>query len=149
MDPPIGDDDGLEGRRDEGWRSTGKKDEKGASRRRLIESGSKNRKKLRFQMCSVSSQVVSGTEGQVLGNLFFLVADHPGHGWWTTEPAMKAAMADPTFTLEHCKEDVEYLTVHMAGLMGEVDPPNVPAPWLNPLPTLAILSDIVDSLGHS
>jgi hypothetical protein len=59
---------------------------------------------------------------------------------------MKAAMADPTFTLEHCKRMWKYLTVHMAGLMGEVDPPKCPAPWLN-LPKLwRFCQDIVDSL---
>lgn len=87
----------------------------------------------------------AGTDGQVLGNLFFLVADTQGMGWWTTEPAMQSAMNDPTFTLEHCKRMWKYLTVHMAGLMGEVDPPNCPAPWLN-LPTLwQFCKDIVDS----
>lgn len=87
----------------------------------------------------------AGTDGQILGNLFFLVADTQGMGWWTTEPALKAALADPTFTLEHCKRMWKYLTVHMAGLMGEVDPPKCPAPWLN-LPKLwRFCQDIVDS----
>ena len=87
----------------------------------------------------------AGVDGQVLGNLFFLVADTQGMGWWTTEPAIKAAIADPTFTVEHCKRMWKYLTVHMAKLMGEVAPPNCPAPWLN-LPKLCqFCKDIVDS----
>jgi hypothetical protein len=87
----------------------------------------------------------AGTEGQVLGNLFFLIADTQGMGWWTTEPAMKAAMTDSLFTLEHLKRMWKYMTVHMAGLMGEVDKPKCPAPWLN-LPKLwRFCQDIVDS----
>jgi hypothetical protein len=87
----------------------------------------------------------AGTDGQVLGNLFFLIADTQGMGWWTVEPAIQAAIADPTFTVEHCKRMWKYLTFHMAGLMGEVDPPNCPAPWLN-LPKLwQFCKDIVDS----
>ena len=87
----------------------------------------------------------AGTDGQTLGNLFFLVADTQAMGWWTIEPAMQAAMADSTFTLEHCKRMWKYLTLQMAGLMGEVDPPKCPAPWLN-LPKLwQFCKDIVDS----
>ena len=88
----------------------------------------------------------AGVDDQVLGNLFFLVADTQGMGWWTAEPAMKQALNDPTFTLEHCKRMWKYMTVHMAKLMGDVDPPRCPAPWLN-LPKLSqFCKDIVDSL---
>ena len=87
----------------------------------------------------------AGTEGQILGNLFFLVADTQAMGWWTAEPAIKVAIADPDFSLEHCKRMWKYMTYHMAGLMGEVDHPNCPAPWLN-LPKLwQFCKDIVDS----
>lgn len=88
----------------------------------------------------------AGTDGQVLGNLFFLVADTQAMSWWTIEPAMKAALEDPTFTLEHCKRMWKYLTVHMARLMGEVDPPKCPAPWLNLPKLVQFCNDIVDSL---
>ena len=87
----------------------------------------------------------AGTDGQVLGNLFFLVCDLQAMGWWTIEPAILAAIDDPSFTLEHCKRMWKYLTVHMASLMGEVDMPKCPAPWLN-LPKLwQLCKDIVDS----
>lgn len=87
----------------------------------------------------------AGTDGQVLGNLFFLACDTQAMGWWTIEPAMLAAMDDSTFTLDHLKSMFKYLTVHMAGLMGEVAHPNCPAPWLN-LPKLwKFCKDIVNS----
>jgi len=83
--------------------------------------------------------------GQVLGNLFFLVADTQAMGWWTSEPAMKMAMEDEEFSLEHCKKMWKYVNVHMAKLMGDEDPPGCPAPWLN-LPKLRDFAlDIVDS----
>lgn len=47
--------------------------------------------------------------GQVLGNLFFLVADTQAMGWWTAEPAMKFAFEDPMFTVEHCKRMWKYI----------------------------------------
>jgi hypothetical protein len=89
----------------------------------------------------------ASVDNQVLGNLLFQVADTQGMGWWTAEPAMKQALEDPTFTVEHCKKMWKYMTVHMAKLMGDVAPPRCPAPWLN-LPKLTKLcNDIVDSLG--
>lgn len=88
----------------------------------------------------------AGVDGQVLGNLFFQLADTQALGWWTAEPAMKQALNDPTFTLEHCKRMWKYLVVHMASLMGRTDPPACPAPWLN-LPKLTLFcDDIVNCL---
>jgi len=87
----------------------------------------------------------AGVDGQVLGNLFFLVADTQGMGWWTAEPAMKQALNDPTFTLEHCKRMWKYMTVHMAKLMGDVDPPRCPAPWLNLPKLVQFCNDILGS----
>jgi hypothetical protein len=88
----------------------------------------------------------AGVDDQVLGNLFFQVADTQAMSWWTAEPAMKQALGDPTFSLEHCKRMWKYMTVHMASLMGRADPPNCPAPWLN-LPKLTeFCSDMVDCL---
>ena len=88
----------------------------------------------------------AGTDGQVLGNLLFLVSDTQAMGWWTIEPAIRSAIADPVFTLEHCKRMWKYLTVHMAKLLGNTAPPQCPAPWLN-LPKLTELcNDLVDSL---
>lgn len=87
----------------------------------------------------------AGTDNQVLGNLFFLVCDTQAMGWWTVEPGMLAALDDPEFTVEHCKNMWKYLTVHMADLMGETALPNCPAPWLN-LPKLTkFCHDIVNS----
>ena len=73
----------------------------------------------------------AGVDGQVMGNLFFQVADTQGMGWWTTQPGMAGLLSDPDFTVDHCKKTFKYLTRHMAELMGEVDPPNCPAPWMN------------------
>ena len=87
----------------------------------------------------------AGVGGQVLGNLFFLMADTQAMGWWTAEPAMKYAFEDPTFTVEHCKRMWKYVNLHMAKLMGDTDPPGCPAPWLN-LPKLKeFAEDIVES----
>ncbi len=88
----------------------------------------------------------AGVDGQVLGNLFFLVADTQSMGWWGAEPAMKQALEDPTFSLEHCKRMWKYMIVHMGKLMGDQDPPACPAPWLN-LPKLTRFTlDIVNCL---
>lgn len=77
---------------------------------------------------------------QVLGNLFFLVADTQAIGWWGAEPAMKLAMADPEFDLEHCKKMWKFMVVHVGKLMGTSHSPECPAPWLN-LPKLAKVCD--------
>jgi hypothetical protein len=87
----------------------------------------------------------AGTDGQILGNLFFLVADTQAMGWWTAEPAIKSAIDDPDFSVKHCKRMWKYMTYHMANLMGDLDPPKCPAPWLN-LPKLwQFCKDIVDA----
>jgi Cucumopine synthase C-terminal helical bundle domain len=83
-----------------------------------------------------------GTRNQYLANLFFQVADTQAMSWWTAEPAMWQALADPDLSVDACKRFWKYMTVHMAHLMGDVDPPKCPAPWLN-LPTLAALCDDV------
>ncbi len=87
----------------------------------------------------------AGTAGQALGNLFFLVCDTQALGWWTAEPAIKAALADPTFDVEQCKRMWKYMSVHMAKLMGDVDPPTCPAPWLNMPKLVAYCDDVVEA----
>jgi hypothetical protein len=89
----------------------------------------------------------AGVDGQAFGNLFFLVADTQGMGWWTAEPAMKQAFADDTFTLEQLKRMWKYMVLHMAKLMGDVDPPECPAPWMNLAKLTKFTNDIVDSFG--
>ena len=88
----------------------------------------------------------AGSHGQYLSNLLFLVADTQAMSWWTVEPAMLQALDDPELDLKACKKFWVYTTVHMAHLMGDVDPPRCPAPWMN-LPKLSELADeIVESL---
>ncbi|MBS7702219.1 hypothetical protein [Chelatococcus asaccharovorans] len=87
----------------------------------------------------------AGTAGQALGNLFFLVCDTQALGWWTAEPAMKAALADPTFDVEQCKRMWTYMNVHMAKLMGDIDPPTCPEPWLNMPKLVAYCNDMVEA----
>jgi hypothetical protein len=82
----------------------------------------------------------AGTHGQYLANLIFLVADTQALGWWTAEPAMQQALADPEMPLEHCKKMWKYVNAHMAHLMGDVDPPKCAGPWMN-LPKLANFCD--------
>lgn len=86
----------------------------------------------------------AGTAGQGLGNLFFLVCDTQALGWWTAEPAIKAALADPVFDVEQCKRMWRYMSVHMAKLMGDVDPPTCPTPWLNMPKLVAYCDDVVE-----
>lgn len=87
----------------------------------------------------------AGTDGQVFGNIFFLVADTQAMSWWTVDPAMKQAMNDPGFSLENLKSMWKDMTVHMAKLMGDVDAPGCPAPWLN-LPKLSqFCNDVVEA----
>ncbi len=87
----------------------------------------------------------AGTHGQYLANLFFLVADTQAMGWWTAEPAMQRALADPDLSVEHCKKMWTYVCNHMGHLMGDAAPPKCPAPWLN-LPTFSrFCDDIVES----
>ena len=73
----------------------------------------------------------AGTDGQSLGNLFFLAADMQAVGWWTAAPAMKQALEDPDLSVEDCKRFWKYMTMHMVQLMGDISEPNCPAPWLN------------------
>ena len=87
----------------------------------------------------------AGVDGQCLGNLFFLVADTQAMGWWTIEPTIKQALEDPSFTLDHLKTMWKYMTVHMARLLGESDPPGCPAPWMNLGKLSKFCADIVDS----
>jgi hypothetical protein len=87
----------------------------------------------------------AGTRGQYLSNLFFQVADTQAMSWWTAEPAMRLALADPDLSVEACKKFWKYMTVHMAHLMGDVDPPNCPAPWMNLRTLTQLCDDVVES----
>ena len=74
----------------------------------------------------------AGVNGQVLGNLAFLaVGDPQALGWGTVQPGMAGLLSDPDITLESCKKTFKYMSRSTAELLGEVDPPNCPAPWLN------------------
>jgi hypothetical protein len=86
-----------------------------------------------------------GVRHQYLSNLFFQVADTQAMSWWTAEPAMWLALEDPDLPVEACKKFWLYMTVHMAHLMGDVDPPKCPAPWLN----LKSLTDLCDEVVES
>ncbi len=82
----------------------------------------------------------AGTGGQYLSNLVFQVADTQAMSWWTAEPAMQQALADPDLDVEHCKKFWKYVNHHMAHLMGDVAQPNCPGPWMN-LPTYSQFAD--------
>lgn len=73
----------------------------------------------------------AGTDGQNLGNFFFIAGDMQVIGWWTSPPAMKQAIADPDLDVEACKKYWKYMNMHMLQLMGDISEPNCPAPWLN------------------
>jgi len=77
----------------------------------------------------------ASVDGQVLSNLVFLISDTQAMGWKSAAPALRAALADPDFTVDHCKKMWLYLTSHIAKMLGNEAPPGCPVPWLN-LPKL-------------
>jgi len=87
----------------------------------------------------------AGVYNQVLGNLFFQLTETQAMGWATAEPIVKQLIANPTFTLEQCEIVWKYLTVNMTKLLGGMDPPRCPAPWLNLPKLLQFSNDIVNS----
>jgi hypothetical protein len=86
----------------------------------------------------------AGTRGQYLANMLFQVADTQAMSWWTADPAMRLALDDPDLDVAACKKFWKYMTMHMAHLMGDIDPPNCPAPWMN-MPTLTALAAELDN----
>lgn len=87
-----------------------------------------------------------GTRDQYLANLFFQVADTQAMSWWTAEPAMWQALGDPELSVDACKRFWKYMTVHMAHLMGDTDPPKCPAPWLNLGGLARLCDDVAEAL---
>lgn len=87
-----------------------------------------------------------GTRNQYLSNLFFQVADTQAMSWWTAEPAMWLALDDPDLSVDACKKFWTYMTVHMAHLMGDVDSPKCPQPWLNLSSLTNLCQQVLDSL---
>ncbi|MCW4051098.1 MAG: hypothetical protein NWE89_15345 [Candidatus Bathyarchaeota archaeon] len=81
--------------------------------------------------------------GQVLGNMLFLIADTQAMGWKCAKPAVSAAIKDSGFTLEQCKNVWRYSTLHIAKMLGNMNPPGCPAPWLN-VPKLYEFSVAID-----
>ena len=45
----------------------------------------------------------AGTDGQYLGNLFFLVCDTQAMGWWTAAPAIQQALKLRDFQAQACE----------------------------------------------
>jgi hypothetical protein len=89
----------------------------------------------------------SGAEvhGQVLGNLLFLVGDTSAMGWKCAQPTVNAALRDPRFTVEQVEAIWLAATMPIAKLVGEVDPPRCPAPWLNLPNVLRFAKEIEES----
>jgi hypothetical protein len=73
----------------------------------------------------------ANVHGQVLGNLLFLVGDTSALGWKCTQPTINFALKDASFSLEQCKNLWIAATIPIAKLVGDIDPPRCPAPWLN------------------
>lgn len=89
----------------------------------------------------------SGAEvhGQVLGNLLFLVGDTSALGWKCAQPTVNAALRDPCFTVEQCEAIWSAATMPIARLVGDIDPPRCPAPWLNLPKVLKFAKEIEES----
>jgi hypothetical protein len=89
----------------------------------------------------------SGAEvhGQVLGNLLFLVGDTSAMGWKCAQPTVNAVFKDQRFTVEQVEVIWLAATMPIAKLVGEVDPPRCPAPWLNLPNVLRFAKEIEDS----
>ena len=73
----------------------------------------------------------ANVHGQVLGNLLFLVGDTSAMGWKCAQPTVNFALRDASFSVEQCKTLWLAATMPIAKLVGDVDPPRCPAPWLN------------------
>jgi hypothetical protein len=73
----------------------------------------------------------ASVDGQILGNLLFLIADTQAMGWKCAKPAVMAAIRDQQIGLEECKKIWQYTTLHIAKMLGNEAPPYCPAPWLN------------------
>jgi hypothetical protein len=91
----------------------------------------------------------SGAEvhGQVLGNLLFLVGDTSAMGWKCAQPTVNAALRDARFTVEQVEAIWLAATMPIAMLVGEVDPPRCPAPWLNLPNVLRFAREIEESFS--
>lgn len=89
----------------------------------------------------------SGAEvhGQVLGNLLFLVGDTSAMGWKCAQPTVNAALKDQRFTVEQVESIWLAATMPIAKLVGDVDPPRCPAPWLNLPKVLSFAKEIEES----
>ena len=87
----------------------------------------------------------AGAGGQIMGNLFFLVADTEAMGWETTEPAMFAMIDDDGFELDHCKKMFQYLTETNARLQGSTMEPGCRHPWLNMPKMWKFYTEVVES----
>jgi len=73
----------------------------------------------------------AGHDGQVFGNMVFQLADTNALGWGKTRPVISVLIQDPDFSLEHCKKMWTATNVHACRILGEMDPPKCPYPWLN------------------
>lgn len=85
----------------------------------------------------------AGTGGQYFANLLFQLCETQAMSWANVTPAVSRAINDDEFSLEACKRMWSYLVVVKARLLGEMAPPNCPAPWLN-LERLSNLAIAVD-----
>ena len=86
-----------------------------------------------------------GQDGQIFGNLFFILCDTKALGWGKTEPAVKFAIEDPEFDLNQCIKLWKTFTVHHARLLGAGDPPKCPYPWLNLGKLWELCQDILET----
>jgi len=82
---------------------------------------------------------------QVLGNLLFLVGDTAAMGWKCAQPTVNAAIMDSSFTVRQCEAIWKAATMPIAKLLGDVDPPRCPAPWLNLPKVLQFAEEIEES----
>lgn len=87
----------------------------------------------------------AGAHGTCIGNLFFLISDNMALGWAMVEPAIYSAIADDTFTVEHCKRMFRYLDGCVTKLLGGKNEPECPAAWLNQPNTWKFYCDIVEA----
>jgi Cucumopine synthase C-terminal helical bundle domain len=88
----------------------------------------------------------AGMDDQYFGNLYFQLADTQALGWAVVQPTLKLVLEDPKFDLEHCKKIWISSTAHRAKLLGGVDPPICPEPWLNLGKLNSFCDQIIESL---
>ena len=73
----------------------------------------------------------AGIDDFVMGNRYNLMCEMQAMSYGVAEPSMYAFLDDPSFTLQQCKDMFIAILQKISLLVGDVHPPECPAPWWN------------------